>query len=68
MRGSTKMKISVTFRTDYDNKLLCEKLASDCHCNCPVGKLPCPFGSKNCYDVTADDCAKIIKVSKAVQK
>ena len=56
------MKFSVTFRTDYDIKLLCEKLASDCHYSCcPVGKLPCPFGSKNCVEVTADDWAKTIK-------
>ena len=62
MRGGTKMKFSVTFRTDDDIKYLCEKLASDCHCNCPAGKLPCPFGSsKNCYEVTAADWAKIIK-------
>lgn len=59
------MKFSVTFRTDYDIKLLCEKLASDCHYSCPAGKLPCPFGSsKNCYEVTAADWAKIIKEVK----
>lgn len=65
MRGGTKMKFSVTFRTDDDIKCLCEKLASECHYSCPVGKLPCPFKtSKNCYDVTACDWAKIIKLSK----
>ena len=65
MRGSIKMKFSITFRTDDDIKSLCEKLASECQYSCPVGMLPCPFKiSKNCYDVTADDWAKIIKVSK----
>lgn len=58
------MKFSITFRTDCDIKLLCEKLASDCHRSCPVGKLSCPFGSKNCIEVTADDWAKTIKEVK----
>ena len=61
MRGGTKMKFSVTFRTDYDIKQLCEKLASECHYSCPVGKLPCPFISlaskikTRCADITKDD-------------
>lgn len=57
------MKYSVTFTSYHERELLCEELASDCcHCNCPAGKLPCPFGSsKNCYKVTAADQAKIIK-------
>lgn len=47
----------------------CEDLAFNCcHFNCPIGKLPCPFGSKDCDDVTADDWAKIIKVIKVVQE
>ena len=69
MRGGTKMKFSITFRTDDDIKYLCEKLASECHYNCPVGMLPCPFKiSKNCYDVTADDWAKIIKIIKKIKE
>ena len=63
------MKFSVTFRTDDDIKTLCEKLASECQDSCPVGMLPCPFKiSKNCYDVTADDWAKIIKIIKKIKE
>lgn len=68
MRGGTKMKYSITFNSYHERELLCEELASDCHYNCPAGKLPCPFGSKDCDDVTAADWAKIIKVIKMVQE
>lgn len=64
MRGTIKMKFSVTFRTDYDIKLLCENLMAACRCDCPVGKLPCPFGSKNCDEVTVDDWKNVIKEVK----
>lgn len=69
MRGGTKMKYSITFNSYHERELLCEELASDCHYNCPAGKLPCPFGSsKNCYEVTAADWAKIIKEVKEVKE
>ena len=69
------MKFTVTFRTDDvrtddDIKYLCEQLRISCRSDnyCPVGLLPCPFISKKCNKVTADNWAKIIKVFKAVQK
>ena len=74
MRGSIKMKFSITFRTDDvrtddDIKYRCEHLRIACRDGyCPVGMLPCPFISKKCSKVTAADWAKIIKVIKAVQK
>ena len=48
------------------NKLdkIIERLTEDCHyhaldrfnCWCPIGNvLPCPFGSKDCCDVTLED-------------
>lgn len=64
MRGSIKMKFSVTFRTDYDINQLCENLVTACRWDCPVGKLPCPFGSKNCDEVTTDDWKNVIKEVK----
>lgn len=65
MRGGTKMKYSITFNSYHERELLCEELASDCRCNCcPAGRLPCPFGSKYCYEITAADWAKIIKEVK----
>ena len=71
MRGGTKMKFSITFRTDDvrtddDIKYRCEHLRIACRSNdyCPVGMLPCPFISKKCRKVKADDWAKIIKEVK----
>lgn len=59
------MKYSITFNSYHERELLCEELASDCRYNCcPAGRLPCPFGSKNCYEITAADWAKIIKEVK----
>ena len=67
------MKLSITFRTDDvrtddDIKYLCGKLMCACRCNdyCPVGLLPCPFISKKCNKVTADNWAKIIKREKLI--
>lgn len=55
------MKYSITFNSYHERELLCEELASDCHYNCPAGKLPCPFISfatkikTRCADITKDD-------------
>lgn len=63
------MKYNLLFKSHYKFMQYCEDLAFNCcHFNCLIGKLPCPFGSKDCDDVTADDWAKIIKVIKTVQE
>lgn len=74
MRGSIKMKFSITFKTDDDIKTLCENLRVACRWGgdcCPVNLLACPLRSKKCKKcnkVTADDWARIIKVIKEVKE
>ena len=59
-----KMKYTITFESYHDHERLCEELASDCHYNCPMGKVPCPFGSKNCCNITKEDWMNILQEVK----
>lgn len=59
------MKYTIVFESSSNYENLCEELASDCHYNCPIGNLSCPFkNSKNCCDITAIDWKNVIKEIK----
>ena len=64
MECEMKYKL-VFFDSHNDYETICQNLASYCHYNCPVEKLPCPFSqAKNCCDITSEDWKNVIKPEK----
>ena len=66
MRGGTKMKYNILFKSYYKFKQYCEDLAFNCcQFNCPIGRLPCPHDTKiSCEDITVEHWKNVFQEVK----